>query len=86
MLSVTQSIPLVRLLERIGKRSYGLYLTHLIVLDLTLLCIGTLWPMLFKYQLALLPLLFLIALAIPMFLMQQLAASRLRSIYRYVLG
>jgi len=81
-----QTIPQVGVLEKIGKRSYGLYLTHLIVLDLTLLSISAIWPSLFSFQLVLLPLLFLVALFVPMYLMQQLAGSRFRKIYRYILG
>ena len=88
LLSVIErsSIPLVRRLEDVGKRSYGLYLTHLIVLDLTLLCITTFTPGLLKYQFVLLPLLFLLALLVPMLLMIALSRSPARRIYRYVFG
>lgn len=81
-----RSIPMVDLLERVGKRSYGLYLTHLLVLDLTLLALATFVPAVFAYQLALLPVLFLVALQLPLLLMNALARSRARVIYRYILG
>jgi len=80
------SIPLVATLEGIGKRSYGLYLTHLIVLDLVLLGIGTFVPGLFHYRLALLPVLFVITLQVPMVAMKAMARSPLRSVYRYLFG
>ena len=81
-----QSIPLVSILETIGRRSYGLYLTNLLVLDLVLVTIGTFGPSIFIYRVALLPLLFLTALAVPTLLMQALAKSPVRVVYRYVLG
>jgi peptidoglycan/LPS O-acetylase OafA/YrhL len=80
------SIPMVDRLERVGKRSYGLYLTHLLVLDLTLLALATLAPAVLGFQLALLPVLFVIALQLPLILMNALARSRARVIYRYILG
>jgi peptidoglycan/LPS O-acetylase OafA/YrhL len=81
-----RSIPLIGTLEEIGKRSYGLYLTHLLVLDLTLWVIGTAMPGLFHYQVALLPILFLVALQVPLLLMNSLARSPARAIYRFALG
>ena len=80
------SIPMLRRLEEVGKRSYGLYLTHLIVLDLLLLAIGSLISALFEYQLALLPLLYLSALVIPMLLMRTMARLPVRVAYRYIMG
>jgi peptidoglycan/LPS O-acetylase OafA/YrhL len=79
-------IPAARRLETVGKRSYGLYLTHLIVLDLVLWGIQLLAPGLFNYQLLLLPLLFSIALFVPLLSMDGLARSPRRAVYRYVFG
>jgi peptidoglycan/LPS O-acetylase OafA/YrhL len=79
-------IPGARRLETVGKRSYGLYLTHLIVLDLTLWGIQVLAPGLFRFQLLLLPLLFAVALFIPLLAMDGLARSPRRTVYRYVFG
>jgi peptidoglycan/LPS O-acetylase OafA/YrhL len=81
-----RSIPLVGTLEGIGKRSYALYLTHLLVLDLMLWSIGTMGRGLFDYQVALLPILFLAALLVPLLLMNSLARSPARMIYHYVFG
>jgi len=81
-----QSIPLVEALETIGKRSYGLYLTQLLVLDLTLLAAGTFVPWLLGYSVALFPLLFMSAIAVPLLVMQGLARSPARAVHRYVFG
>ncbi|MFZ0430514.1 MAG: acyltransferase family protein [Acidobacteriota bacterium] len=80
------SIPLLAKLEEIGKRSYGLYLTHLIVLDLVLLAIGKLVPGLFSFQLVLLPLLYLVALLVPLSLMRGMLRFPVRMAYRYIMG
>ena len=45
------SIPMVRQLEKVARRSYGLYLTHLIVLDATVFSFQVLVPGLLSYQL-----------------------------------
>ena len=79
-------IPGARRLETIGKRSYGLYLTHLIVLDLVLWGIQALAPGLFNFQLLLLPVLFIVALEIPLLVMDGMARSPSRVVYRYVFG
>lgn len=79
-------IPGARRLETVGKRSYGLYLTHLLVLDLTLWSIQVLAPGLFRFQLLLLPLLFAVALFVPLLAMDGLARSPRRTVYRYVFG
>jgi len=81
------SIPAVQQLEKIGKRSYGLYLTHLIVLDLLLWAIELLAPELFAYQLLLLPFLFAVGLAVPVIIMSDMAQRKpSRKVYRYVFG
>lgn len=79
-------IPFVRLFERIGKGAYGLYLTHLIVLSLILLLIERLAPWLFNVYLLLLPVLFLLALEIPLWFMDGVSRTRFRTYFRYVFG
>ena len=80
-------IPLVRFFENIGKRSYGLYLTHLIVLDSTLLLIRLVFPQFIEMYVLLLPVLFVFALALPLCGMQIFATNpRTRNAYRYVFG
>jgi peptidoglycan/LPS O-acetylase OafA/YrhL len=81
-----KSIPCVNLLESIGKRSYGLYLSHLIVLDLALLALARIRPWLLDYRVVFIPLLYFIAIQIPMLLMKGLARSPARPAYRYIFG
>ena len=80
------SLPLVRQLEKVGKKAYGLYLTHLLILEIIVLLIGTLWPPLFGYSLIVYPLLFGLALYLPLLLMDGVARAPTRPAYRYLFG
>ncbi len=80
------SIPAVRELEKVGKRSYGLYLSHLITLDCILLCIQLFMPWLFNYQILLQPILFALTLGIPLLVMNSMVQLPIRPVYRYVFG
>lgn len=80
------SIPMVRKLEEVGKRSYGLYLIHLIVLELVFWGLQIIAPWLLTYQILLEPLLFAAAMGIPLLLMDGVARSPARSVQRYVFG
>lgn len=80
------SIPFVRQLEYLGKRAYGLYLTDLIAIDSVLLVINSYLPGLTAYQIILQPILFTLALAIPLGLMSLVERLPKRSIYRYMFG
>ncbi|HZD10818.1 MAG TPA: hypothetical protein VE553_05690, partial [Candidatus Binatia bacterium] len=82
-----RNLPSVARLEQLGKRSYGLYLTHLIVIDLLLVLIRSLMPSLLAWQLLLVPVLFAAGLATPMLLMNSMARQApARRVYRYVFG
>lgn len=81
-----KQIPQVRRLESIGKRSYGLYLTHLIVLAGIVLLLQTLLPQALAYPLLLLPLLFIIALQLPLFVMNRTARPPTTRAHRLVFG
>lgn len=81
------AIPAVRQLEKIGKRSYGLYLTHLIVIDLVLWAIELFGRPLFAYQALIYPILFVIGLTVPIIVMSDVAQRKpTRKVYRYVFG
>lgn len=80
------SIPMVRQLEEIGKKSYGLYLSHLIVLDFVFFNIRVLVPWVLNHQILLQPLLFILTLAIPLVVMSGMARSPTRTVYHYVFG
>jgi len=79
-------IPFVRYFEKLGKRSYGLYLTHLIILDLVLLLIQVVLIQLFGLPMLLFPLLFALGLLIPMVIMELAARGPTRRVYRYLFG
>jgi peptidoglycan/LPS O-acetylase OafA/YrhL len=80
------SIPLVRSLETVGKRSYGLYLTNLIVLDTILYAIALAAPQALNFQLVLVPTLFVLALGIPLAIMNGFARLPNMGFYRFVFG
>ncbi len=80
------SIPSVRRFEDVGKRSYGIYLTHLIILDLILLTISKFIPTVIQFTLILTPIILLLGLFIPIKLMDYFSKSSLRKFYRYVFG
>jgi len=67
------AIPWVNRLESVGKRSYGLYLTNLIVLDLMLFGIGRFIPGFRQYPIAQLPVLYFFALLVPLLAMNATA-------------
>ena len=82
-----KSIPQVRRFEQVGKRSYGVYLSHFIVMDLTALLIRTIWPGLFNYPVLIYPLFFVLALGVPLLLMDAMSKRpSTRKVYRYVFG
>ncbi len=80
------AIPWARQLEEVGKHSYGLYLTHLITLDLALVAVNALLPSLLDYRIWLMPPLFVLALGVPLAVMSRTARSPARGLYRYVFG
>lgn len=81
-----KSIPMVRQLEKIARKVYGLYLTHLIVLDLTVFGVQVLMPWLLTYQVLLQFLLFAMALGVPLVVMNSMARLPIKVVYRYVFG
>lgn len=80
------SIPMVRQLEKVAKKVYGLYLTHLIVLDLAVFSVQVFVPWLLTYQVLLQFLLFVVALGVPLVVMNSMVRLPTRAVYRYVFG
>jgi peptidoglycan/LPS O-acetylase OafA/YrhL len=80
------AIPFVQPLEWVGRMSYGLYLTHLIVADCVLWIIQVTAPQLLRDQLLLEPLLFVLTLSIPLILMYSMSRLPVRAAYRYMFG
>lgn len=82
-----KSIPQVKQFEQVGKRSYGVYLSHFIVLDLVLLLISALIPGFYNLPILVYPLLFVVGLVVPLILMEAMAKRpSTRKVYRYVFG
>jgi len=81
-----QSIPQVKLFEDLGKHAYGLYLTHLIVLDMALMAMAVIKPGLLHFRIAFLPILYFIAILVPLYIMKCIERSPARTYYRYMFG
>ena len=80
------SIPGVVHFENIGRRSYGIYLTHLIVLDTLFVVIAGLVPSVLQLPLIITPILLSLGLLIPITVMNYLSKTAFRKYYRYVFG
>ena len=80
------SIPLVRHLEKVARRSYGLYLTNLLVLDSCVVSAQILVPGLLAYPLVFCLILFAVALAVPLGVVSGVARSPARVVYHYLFG
>jgi peptidoglycan/LPS O-acetylase OafA/YrhL len=80
------SIPWVRSFERVGKRTYGIYLTHLPFLNLLLFALASWLPGLFPYAVLTTILFFIIGFGIPLFMMESVAKSPAKKVYRYIFG
>jgi probable poly-beta-1,6-N-acetyl-D-glucosamine export protein len=79
-------IPWVRFFERIGRRTYGIYLSHLLILNLFLYGLAGLLPALFQFPVLTSALFLIVGLGIPLFVMESVARSRVKQAYRYVFG
>lgn len=80
------SIPLVRPLERVGRRSYGIYLTHLIILNLVLFALNPLIPGIFTLPILVSLLFFLIGVGVPLLIMESVAKGPAKQFYRSIFG
>jgi len=81
-----ESLPLVRSLEQMGKRAFGLYLTNLISLSIALVSIQTVAPWFYHELLLLIPVLFAFTIAAPRLLMVALERWPSPAAHRYVFG
>jgi peptidoglycan/LPS O-acetylase OafA/YrhL len=81
-----ESIPLARTLERVGRRTYGIYLTHQIVIYLVAEILLGLLPALAGLPILLSLLLFIVALEVPLLVMEAIARGPAKQAYRYVFG
>lgn len=79
-------IPRVKWLEMVGKRAYGLYLSHFVVLNVLIYGIAALAPGALNYQVLLMPILFFLGLNLPMVLMNAIEHMPKKGVYRFVFG
>ena len=80
------SIPFARTLERVGRRTYGIYLTHQIVIYIVAEILLVLLPVVAGYPIILSLLLLIVALEVPLLLMEAAGRGPTKRIYRYVFG
>lgn len=81
-----EMVPFTRWFENIGKRSYGLYLTNLVVLVLLLEGIRLVFPWLLEHYVLLVPLLFTLVIIIPQGIIALFTHPPQRLVYRYFFG
>jgi len=81
-----ETIPAAGLLESVGRRAYGLYLTNLIFLSLALLGIQAGFPWLLGQLLLLAPLLFVLTTLVLQALMSAVERTPVPMVRRYVFG
>jgi hypothetical protein len=83
---IRNAIPYVKQLEVLGKKAYGLYLMNLILLDLLLFLIDSLIPGLLAFYLLLIPLMFILALVIPLWIINSFEKLGRPVFQRYIFG
>jgi peptidoglycan/LPS O-acetylase OafA/YrhL len=80
------SIPFVRTFEKLGKRSYGLYLVSWNVLYFAIVSIHGIAPWLYNYQIPFYFLLMVLGFVIPLWSMNILERLPTRVVFNYVFG
>ncbi len=80
------NIPFVRVLIKIGTKSYGLYLTHFLVMTIAAKLVYHLIPWLLSRQLLFQSLMMGLGLLVPLLFMTVVARSPLRKLYPYLFG
>jgi peptidoglycan/LPS O-acetylase OafA/YrhL len=80
------SFPFVKQFEVLGKKAYGLYLMNLLVLDLLLFLFQSLAPGLMAYYLLVIALIFVLALLIPLFMINSFERLGHPVFQRYLFG
>jgi hypothetical protein len=81
-----QWIPSVKGLEYIGKRSYGVYFTQLLVIDILYLGVQQWVPWLVDMPIVLVPVIVVLGVGLPLLIMYIFSARPSRIAYRYVFG
>ncbi len=81
-----RKVPLERILSRLGSKTYGIYLIHIIVIAIVAKFFYKFMPWMLAYQTLFQPILFTLGLGIPLLFMIIVNKSPMRSLYRYVFG
>ncbi len=82
-----EKIPFVRFFERLGKRSYGIYLTNLIIINLLFFSVTQIGSnQILLFQPVLTPLIAAITILLPLLVMEWIEKSKGRATYRLVFG
>lgn len=79
-------IPFSALFSKLGPKSYGIYLVHVIPLELAARSLYHIAPALLAYQFIFIPLLTLAGVTVPVVLMEIMNRSFIRKYYKYVFG
>jgi len=81
------SLPRPNDITKLGNRSYGIYLTHLKVMEYVTRFIHVALPALLAYQvLVIFPIALVVGLGVPWVVMSLMIKSPLRKYYRYLFG
>lgn len=81
-----EAIPLGQSLEKVGTRSYGLYLSSFVVLLVVLTVAKAVMPGVLRYPTLCLPFVLAAAIAIPLVLMSSLQRTPARRLYPFIFG
>jgi peptidoglycan/LPS O-acetylase OafA/YrhL len=79
-------IPFSSFFSKLGPKSYGIYLVHVIPLELTARLLYHLAPGVLAYQVLFLPILILAGVGVPLILMELVNRSFMRPYYKYIFG
>jgi peptidoglycan/LPS O-acetylase OafA/YrhL len=79
-------IPFVRSLERFGRRSYGIYLTHLIIIDVFVWIFESVFPVVLVYQIILITILLAAGIILPVAIIEASASGWFKKHHRLVFG
>jgi peptidoglycan/LPS O-acetylase OafA/YrhL len=79
-------IPFSSLFSKLGPKSYGIYLVHVIPLELAARLLYHIAPALLAYQIIFMPLLVLAGVSVPVIMMEVVNRSFIRQYYKYIFG
>ena len=81
-----KTVPFTKYLIPLGVMSYGIYLTHYPVIELTARLVHKIFPQVLAYPIVFVPLLVLVGLSLPLLTMAAFRRSPVKQYYRYLFG